>query len=447
MKHMRHFPRQDASGIFRAALKAVDPYGIVEGQVDRIRRIYRDGNFERLLMISFGKAAFPMARALADGTGDLLGQGILITKDGHIQKERLSVGIIICEAGHPVPDFRGVRATRRVVAALQEASRETLVVFLISGGGSALLVSPIKGITLEEKQEVTRLLLMAGADIGELNTVRKHISLVKGGRLAERAYPARMISLILSDVIGDRLDVIASGPTAPDQTTFADALEVIDRYQIKDRIPSRALEILMRGARGEVPETPKEKAGVFSTVENCIVGSNRMALAAAKREAMARGYEVTVLSDALRGEAREAGDRLAGQAIETRGTMGGDRKGPRCLLSGGETTVRVTGSGLGGRNTELALAFAQSIRGMQGITLLSAGTDGTDGPTDAAGAIVDGRTVERAESLGMVPEEYLKNNDSYNFLKATGDLFITGPTGTNVMDLQIILLDSESCTS
>ena len=440
---MRHFLRQDASGIFRAVLKAVDPHAIVEGQMDKIRQIYRDGNFERLLMISFGKAAFPMALALADGTGDLLVQGILITKDGHLRRDRLPDRIIQCEAGHPVPDIRGVRATQRVVAALQEAARETLVVFLISGGGSALLVSPVEGITLEEKQEITRLLLMAGADIGELNTVRKHISLVKGGRLAERAYPARAISLILSDVIGDRLDVIASGPTAPDQTTFADALEVIGRYRIKDRIPSRALEILLSGARGEIPETPKEKAGVFSTVENCIVGSNRMALAAAKSEAAARGYEVTVLSDALQGEARETGHRLARQAIETAGTVGGDGKGPRCLLAGGETTVRVTGSGLGGRNTELALAFAQRIKGMGGITLLSAGTDGTDGPTDAAGAIVDGRTIERAESPGMDPEEYLKNNDSYNFLKATDDLFITGPTGTNVMDLQIILIDSE----
>ena len=441
---MRHFLRQDASGIFQAALKAVDPYEIVEGQVNKIRRIYRDGNFERLLMISFGKAAFPMALALADGTDDLLVQGILITKDGHLRRDRLPDRIIQCEAGHPVPDIRGVRATQRVVAALQEAARETLVVFLISGGGSALLVSPVEGITLEEKQEITRLLLMAGADIGELNTVRKHISLVKGGRLAERSYPARAISLILSDVIGDRLDVIASGPTAPDQTTFIDALKVIERYQIKDRIPSRALEILLSGARGEIQETPKEQAGVFSTVENCIVGSNRMALVAAKSEAAARGYEITLLSDALQGEAREAGYRLARQAIETADTVGGDRKGLRCLLAGGETTVRVTGSGLGGRNTELALAFAQRIKGMGGITLLSAGTDGTDGPTDAAGAMVDGRTVERAESLGMDPEEYLKNNDSYNFLKATDDLFITGPTGTNVMDLQIILIESES---
>jgi glycerate-2-kinase len=310
---------------------------------------------------------------------------------------------------------------------------------MISGGGSALLVAPHEGITLPEKQQITQLLLRAGANIQELNTVRKHISRVKGGRLAELAYPARILSLILSDVIGDRLDVIASGPTAPDPTTFQDALGVIGRYDLADKIPEKVLGILMCGARGEIPETPKEKSQAFERVENIIVGSNKKAIEIAEREAAKRGYQVTILSSELQGEAREVGGWLARKAMAM-------RDGSQiCLISGGETTVTVKGSGLGGRNMELALAFAQEIKGIRGITFLSAGTDGTDGPTDAAGAIVDGETITRAEAAGHSPEAYLENNDSYHFFKATGGLFLTGPTGTNVMDLQIVLIDGNFC--
>jgi glycerate-2-kinase len=247
--------------------------------------------------------------------------------------------------------------------------------------------------------------------------------------------------LILSDVIGDPLDVIASGPTSPDQTTFQDTLKVIKRYNLGDKIPENARLILIRGAAGEIAETPKEGNPVFAQVQNIIIGSNKKAIETAKREAEGRGYQTAVISADLQGEARDAAAWLARKAIEARRRSAVGSQGKICLISGGETTVTVRGNGLGGRNTELALAFAEEIKGMQGITLLSAGTDGTDGPTDAAGAIVDGGTIERAEALGINPRDYLENNDSYNFFKAAGGLFITGPTGTNVMDLQIILLD------
>jgi glycerate-2-kinase len=276
-----------------------------------------------------------------------------------------------------------------------------------------------------------------------MNTVRKHLSRIKGGRLAGLAYPARVLSLILSDVIGDHLDVIASGPTAPDETTFQDAFGVLDRYHLKDRIPEKTLDILSHGVRGEISETPKAGNPIFDKVENTIIGSNKEALQIAEREAVARGYSTVILSVALKGEAREAGQWLAGQAIEACHESGQTVPGKICLIAGGETTVTVTGKGLGGRNMELALAFAREIRGIEGITLLSAGTDGTDGPTDAAGAIVDGGTLLRAEAAGLDIEECLAENDSYHFLERTHDLLITGPTGTNVMDLQIILIGDD----
>ncbi len=427
--------------IFHAVLKAIDPYGLIKERIEEIRSIYREGNYGKLYLVSFGKAAYPMTKAVSDLADDLLTKGIMITKYGHVQEGGVSRKIEVYEAAHPVPDLPGVLATERVIGLLEEADSATLVVCLISGGGSALLVAPHKDISLAEKQEITQLLLKAGANIQELNTVRKHLSRIKGGRLAEIAYPAGVLSLILSDVIGDPLDVIASGPTSPDQTTFEDALKVIKRYDLGNKIPEKARLIFFRGAAGKIPETPKEGNPVFTRVQNVIVGSNKKAIETAKREAEGRGYQTEVISADLQGEARDVAAWLARKAIEARRGLAGRPQIKICLISGGETTVTVRGKGLGGRNTELALAFGQEIRGMQGITLLSAGTDGTDGPTDAAGAIVDGGTIERAEGAGINPDDYLKNNDSYHFFKAAGGLFITGPTGTNVMDLQIILLD------
>jgi glycerate 2-kinase len=323
---------------------------------------------------------------------------------------------------------------------LKTADDKTLVICLISGGGSALLVAPYPGITLDEKQRTTDLLLKAGADISELNTVRKHISKIKGGRLAEIAYPARIKSLILSDVIGDRLDVIASGPTSPDKTTYEDALKVIEKFSVSDGIPPNVLDILHRGLLGLIPETPKENSIIFRSVENIIIGSNRKALEAAETKADELNFQAKIMSAEIMGEARDVGRRLAKTALEIRDTSGTNDGKKTCIISGGETTVTVRGAGIGGRNMELALAFAIEIEGSDGITLLSAGTDGTDGPTDAAGAIVDGATTKKAKSIGLDPCEYLENNDSYNFFRQIDALFITGPTGTNVMDIQIMVI-------
>lgn len=427
--------------IFWAALKAVDPYESTKHYTDSIRSACQNGGYDRLLVIGFGKASCTMAKAFEDRLKDLIARGIVITKYGHCGQNRPGK-IQVAEAGHPVPDENGLNGTKVITNLLESADENTLVVCLISGGGSALLVSPYDGITLSEKQNITELLLKAGADINELNTVRKHISEVKGGRLAEIAYPAKIMSLILSDVLGDRLDVIASGPTAPDKTTYNDALLVLRKYDLIDKAPESISEILFRGENDLIPETPKEGNTVFEKVENIIIGNNRKAIEAAKASAEALGLRTEILSSEISGEAGEIGKWLAGKVKELRNGSGGQPFAPAlCLISGGETTVIVKGSGLGGRNMELALAFAIETEGMEGVTLLSAGTDGTDGPTDAAGAIVDGGTVARAKALGLDPAEYLGKNDSHSFFKTTGDLFFTGPTGTNVMDLQIMVLE------
>ncbi len=424
--------------IFAVALEAADPAKAVERQCERIRSVYRYGGFSRLLVIGFGKASVPMARAMEENLGDIITGGAVITKYGHGSRHGLAK-ICVHEAGHPVPDESGLKGTEALLDLAGPADEKTLVVVLISGGGSALFVSPFQGITLEEKQETTSLLLKAGAEIHELNTVRKHISRVKGGRLAEILRPALSVSLILSDVIGDSLDVIASGPTSPDSTTFADALYILVKHDLADRAPKSVTNLLEKGLKGLVPDTPKKGSPIFHKVENLIIGSNRLALDAAKRSADAMGMRSEILSAEISGEAVEAGKKLALKALAEKREK--REQGPVCLISGGETTVTVTGSGKGGRNLELALAFAIATEGIPGITLLSAGTDGTDGPTDAAGAIVDGMTITRARSLGLDPEEYLRNNDSYNFFRKSGGLLITGPTGTNVMDIQIVVIE------
>ncbi len=430
--------RETAISIFNAALQAVDPYRLVQAYYDLIASAYSKTNCNKLHLVSFGKAAFTMTKALADSRiRDIITQGIVITKYGHAQGT-ISNNIQIFEAGHPVPDEKGFFATQQVINLLKNGDHQTLVLCLISGGGSSLLVAPCSGITLGEKQQVTELLLRAGANIHELNAVRKHISAIKGGRLAEIAYPSKIISLILSDVIGDSLDVIASGPTSPDETTFRDALDVIEKFDLREKILDPILEILMNSSEGDEKETPKKGYPVFERVENVIIGSNKIATKAAAKEAMASGFESTILSSEIQGEARDVAKWLAKKAIESRaGKIAGKKI---CLISGGETTVTVKGNGLGGRNMELALAFAQEIAGLEGITLLSAGTDGTDGPTDAAGALVDGQTIRRADVKGLNPVAYLQDNNSYTFFKNTGELIITGSTGTNVMDIQIILL-------
>ncbi len=423
--------------IFYSAIKAVDPYNAVKPYTNKILSIYQKERLKKLIVIGIGKAACNMARAIEDDLSDLIDSGIVITKYGHCEAQKSGIKaqgskIEIFEAGHPIPDKNGLKGTEKIIKLLKGADENTLVVCLISGGGSALLVSPYEGISLVEKQKVTQLLLSAGANIYELNTVRKHISRVKGGRLAEIAYPGKILSLILSDVIGDRLNVIASGPTAPDDTTFNEALEVLKKYNLIDKTPKKVIEILQKGVKGLRGETPKRDSTIFDNVENIIIGSNRKALEAAKKKAESFGLKTEIISSEITGEAREVGGWLADIARSKRSN---------CLISGGETTVFIKGNGAGGRNMELALSFAIKIEGINGITLLSAGTDGTDGPTDAAGAIVDGKTVKEAKAIGLDPIKYLNNNDSYNFFKKINALFVTGPTGTNVMDIQIIILN------
>lgn len=426
------------SDVFYASLKAVDPYETVKHHSEAIYSAYRKYNCTKMFVISFGKAACPMAKAVEESCGDIINAGITITKYKHCQSRRPGI-FKIFEAGHPVPDESGENATKEVLDLMRHANEQTLVVCLISGGGSALLVSPYEGITLKEKKRATGLLLESGADIFELNTVRKHISNVKGGRLAGHAYPARTVSLILSDVIGDKLDVIASGPTSPDGSFFKDAYRVLEKYNITGTVPDSVKDVIQKGLNNLIPETPKEGDRIFERVENIIIGSNKIALSAARQKARQLGFSAEITSFEVTGEAKEVAKKLSYEAMYVQQNKKSNK--PLCFISGGETTVTVKGKGIGGRNMELALTFAIEIEGRQGISLLSAGTDGTDGPTDAAGAIVDGQTVIKAKRLGIDPLEYLKNNDSYNFFKKAGGLFITGPTGTNVMDIQIVLIE------
>ncbi len=427
--------KKEAGKIFQAAIEAVDPCRCVAEHIDYVRETYGRMGFERLFVIAFGKAAWPMCRAVEASLGDMINEGVAITKYDHggpLQRIRLY------EASHPIPNLHGVEGTREIIDLLSHADEKTLLLCLISGGGSALLVAPCDGIDLEDKQKTTDLLLNAGAEIGELNAVRKHLSAVKGGRLAELASPASVISLILSDVINDPLDVIASGPTSPDLSSFRDALDVLEKYKVRDYTPPSVMNLFTAGSVGMIAETPKGESEIFSRVKNEIIGSNRIALNAAKKAAESLGLKAVISSADLKGEAKKIGEQLAAFAVKEKDRLLPGEK--CCFISGGETTVTVRGEGKGGRNMELALAFALKINGLEGITLLSAGTDGTDGPTDAAGAVVDGRSVERGRGCGLDADEHLKNNDSYHFFRKTGELLITGPTGTNVMDLQILLL-------
>ncbi len=437
--------KQQLVDIFNSALSAADPYNAVKRAIriegDQLlagEEAYDLRNYERVLAVGAGKGTALMAQAVEDVFGDRIDDGVIIVKYGHTRPLNRIREI---EASHPLPDEAGVKGTEEIIETLKDSDEKTLVICLLSGGGSALLVSPAEGISLKDKQMTTDILLKAGTSIDELNAVRKHLSRVKGGRLASIAYPATVITLILSDVIGDRLDVIASGPTVPDRSTFMDAVKVIEKYNLVKKLPNKVLSILLDGIAGKLPDTPKAGEDCFKKGSPVIVGSIRQAINAARNAANKLGFDTEIVTDKLQGEAREAAVYLADLAKMVRSSRKGGK--PMCLLSGGETTVNVKGSGKGGRNQELALAFALEIEGVDGITLLSAGTDGTDGPTDATGAIVDGETIHFARKLGVDPEKYLENNDSYNFFKKIdeGHHLITGPTGTNVMDVQIIMVE------
>jgi glycerate 2-kinase len=431
--------RGDARAILDEALKAADAGNAVRSHLSRSgSRLLAGGvdfdldRFDRVQLLSIGKAAVSMALAVAEVLGDVVDLKVVVTKEGHAAEME---GVAI-EAGHPLPNASGEAAAEAIRKLLEGAGERDLIVVALSGGASALLPAPALPVKLADKQQATDLLLRAGANIHQLNAVRKHLSFLKGGQLAKRAWPATTIGLLLSDVLGDPLDVIGSGPTAPDSSTFQDALEVLRKFGLLDRVPASVRERLVSGAQGELAETPKAQDEIFGRVHNVIVGSNRLAIEAAAQRAESLGYRTTVLSTCVEGEARDAAKFLCDAARPEQGAW--------CFLAGGETTVTVRGGGKGGRNQELALAAALELAGAKGVAMLSAGTDGTDGPTDAAGAIATGTTIPRANALGMQAEEYLERNDSYPFFEALGDLIKTGPTGTNVMDVQILLTGSAS---
>ena len=428
----------------RAALAAVEPGAAVRRHVHLHGDLltvdgcaYDLAAVERVWVVGGGKAATAMVAALYGILGDRLAGGLAITKYAHIDAS-LNVGPVeVVEAGHPLPDNAGVGAARRMAGLLAGTVERDLVLAVISGGGSALMTLPAEGLTLDNLQNTTDLLLRCGATIVELNMVRKHLSDLKGGGLARLAAPAPVASLVLSDVVGDPLDVIASGPLSPDTSTFGDAWAVVERYDLVQRLPQEVRERFEAGLEGRLDDTPKPGNPLFERVQNVIVGSNRQAAQAAAEEARARGLNALLLSTFVEGEAREVAQVAAALAKEL---VSFDRPVPRpaCLVWGGETIVRVRGEGKGGRNQELAMAAAMAMEGLPGVILVALGTDGTDGPTDAAGAVATGETVARARSLGLEPEIYLNHNNSYVFFDSLGDLIRTGPTGTNVNDLLML---------
>lgn len=439
---------KDLLDIFHAALLAADPYnavlqsiGVEQLKLHIAGTTYDLDAFKRIIVVGAGKATARMALAIETLLGNRLEQGLIVVKDGH--KENLSI-IEQVESSHPVPGEAGVSGTARILEMLRTADAGTLVIGLLSGGASALLVAPVEGLSLCDKQETTRLLLNAGASIAELNAVRKHLSMIKGGRLAQAAYPARLLTLIVSDVIGDPLNVIASGPTAADSSTFADAWAVIRKYELQEKLPQAVVAFLQSGMAGQQLETVRKSDPCMDKTHNVIIASNKQALTAATEKAQKLGFATRVFSETLQGEASEAARLLAQAARADLALLKPNER--LCLLCGGETTVTLKGQGKGGRNQEFALAFAMEIEGVNGIALLSAGTDGTDGPTDAAGAMVDGVTVEHSRRVGIEPVVYIDKNDSYAFfqnydaVRGAHTHIKTGPTGTNVMDIQIVLI-------
>ena len=448
-KHTRKI-RSDAVEIFKASIHAVNPYNAVK------RFVHVEGNrltvgaenlpaveidlddYERIFIVGGGKATAPMAKAMEELLGKRITRGMINVKYGFGAELTFTR---ITEANHPLPDANGVEGTEKMLSLLNSTGEKDLVFSLISGGGSALLVHPAGDITMEEIQELTQMLLECGAAIDEINSLRKHISSIKGGRMARAAYPATTVNLMLSDVVGDNMDVIASGPFVPDRSTFKDAWKVIEKYHLKN-IPHAIRTYLLSGVEGRVQETPKIGEDIFQRVHNFIIGSNILALRAAEEKARTLGYNPLILSSMIEGETREAARvhvAIAKEVVKTAMPI----PPPACIISGGETTVTIRGDGLGGRNQEFCLAAALELDGLPApAVVLSGGTDGDDGPTKAAGAIVDPDTVERGRTAGLEASEFLRKNDSYHFFEKTEDLLVTGPTGTNVMDVRLVLIGS-----
>jgi len=414
-----HELKKDALRIVDESIRAVLPDNVVMKTLNRLKLT---GN---VVLVAIGKAAWRMAKTAKDTLDGRITKGIVITKYAHSLGP--IEGIEIYEAGHPVPDENTILATERALSIVEGLTGEDTVLFLVSGGGSALFEKPQNGVTLNQLQQITQQLLKSGANIVEINTIRKHLSQVKGGRFAEHTYPAKVVTLVLSDVLGDRLDSIASGPAYPDETTSADAINILKKYNIQ--VEENVLKALSR-------ETPKK----LDNVETHIIGSVKFVCEKAAQIAQKLGYNTMILTSTLDCEAKEAGRFLAAIAREEVSNNIPLQR-PCAIILGGETVVHVTGNGKGGRNQELALSAAEGIDGLDGVVICSVGTDGTDGPTDAAGGIVDGKSCEKLRELGIDIDVTLKNNDSYNALKAIDGLVITGPTGTNVNDLILLLVE------
>ncbi|MFC2106210.1 glycerate kinase [Candidatus Bipolaricaulota bacterium] len=438
--------RSDLDRIAQAALATVAPETClrravqVEGDQLHVGKTNFDlSRIQRILVVGMGKASARMAASLEDLLRERISSGLIVTADGYKVATR---NVEITEASHPVPDARGLEAAERIVTLVGGASEEDLVIVLISGGGSALLPLPAPGITLSDLATTNELLLRSGAKIQEINTVRKHLSQVKGGQLARHAFPAQVLALVLSDVPGDPLHAIASGPTVGDPTTFHQAERILRQYHAWSDLPNSVRERIETGVRGESSETPKPGDDVLRRVTITVIGSGSDAAEAALVEAERLGYHTLLLTTTLEGEAREAGKLLAALAREEV-KRGRPLPHPALIMAAGETTVTVRGDGRGGRNQELALSAALGIEGIPHVVIASLGTDGRDGPTDAAGGMIDGGTVRRMQERGIDPQEYLDRNDSYRALKQAGDLIVTGPTGTNVADLLFVAVAKE----
>jgi glycerate 2-kinase len=434
--------KQNAIEIFLAGVESVKPDNLINRYVSinqnslKIENITFDLSLiKNIYVVGVGKASATMAEALESILGNKITEGHIITKYDHSVPLKF---ITITEAGHPVPDENGIKGTEKVLSIVNKAEKDDLVICLISGGGSSLMVDVPEKCTLEDVKAITNTLLKTGANITEMNCIRKHLSKVKGGLLARAASPATVVSLILSDVIGDPLDVIASGPTAPDPTTFADAIAIINKYKIEDKIPAQISRVLREGYDGKRKETLKEYDEILLRTKNLVIGTNILALKTAKEKAESLGYETQIMTNKLDGDVPVVANYLVDSAKNFKLRMI-SKKG--CLLFAGEPTVKVTGSGLGGRNQHLALIAAGLLKNFPGITILSGGTDGNDGPTDAAGAVVNSETLSFALLKSIDAGKYLQEFDSYHFFKKAGGLIITGPTKTNVMDLIVVLVE------
>jgi hydroxypyruvate reductase len=438
--------RQPILSILEAALAAVDPYQATRAILSRTGetltvagRSYNLNRYRRILVIGAGKAGARMTQAVETILGDRISDGLVVVKTGHSAPTN---HVQIVEAAHPRPDAAGVTASERILALAQNARADDLVIALLSGGGSALLVAPAPGLTLTDVQAMTDALLASGATIHEVNCLRKHCEVLKGGQLARAVAPASLITLALSDVVGSPLDVIASGPTVPDATTWEDAWAIVRRFDLAGKLPAPVLARLEAGRAGEIADTPKAGDPIFTGSQTLVVADNRIAAQAAVSRAQALGYQAMLLTTYLEGEAAQVAKVAVALGREVL-AHAAPLAPPACLILGGETTVTLGKQpGEGGRNQELALAAAVALAGESEITVVSLATDGTDGPTDSAGGFADGSTSARGRALGLDAEQYLRSHNAYPYLRATHDLLLTGPTQTNVNDLIFVFVGS-----